>query len=112
MPVSKNVAPDQVPEPGPGIGRIVLYRLGTDDAEEINKRRSEAFQAPAHAWGSQSHVGNQVAAGQQYPAVVVRKFSDGDTVNLQVLLDGADSHWATLRALGDEDGQWSWPVRS
>jgi hypothetical protein len=49
-------------------------------------------------------------AGHKYPAVVVSTFG-GEAVNLQVLLDGPDSFWATSRHEGDEPGTWAWPPR-
>jgi len=105
----------------PTIGRIVHYTLTEQDAEAINRRRADfaAFQrSHAHphepgqpgATGHQAHVGNPAAAGQVFPASVVRTFG-GAAVNLQVQLDGTDTYWATSRVEGAEPGQWSWPPR-
>ena len=105
----------------PSIGRIVHYRLSEQDAAAINVRRSDflAFQAShSHphepgqpgATGHVAHFGNRVREGDVYPAVVVRVF-DPDLVNLQVLLDGTDTYWATSRRHGDASGEWSWPER-
>lgn len=83
----------------PTIGRIVHYTLTQTDADAIQKRRTEAVT-----------TANMAAAGQTYPAIVVRTFG-GPAVNLQVLLDGSDSYWATSRAEGDGAGFWAWPPR-
>lgn len=106
----------------PTIGRTVLYKISTADAESINVRRADyrAFEAghkhphepgTPRASGHIAHVGNAVAEGDEYPAVVVRAFG-GTTVNLQVSLDGNDTYWATSRIEGDEPGQWWWPPRA
>lgn len=108
---AKNETPAAVPPPVATICRIVQYRLSDVDAEAISAARGEADKAPKHAWGSQTHVGNAVAAGDPFPAMVVRTFGSG-TVNLQVFLDGSDTYWVTSRSEGDGDGQWSWPARA
>lgn len=101
------------------VGRTVLYVLSHHEAEEINAKREKAnfnriARDPSVVSGTQEHRGNTVVAGDIYPAVAVRVFGDADNppVNLQVLLDGNDSHWATSR---HEDatqtpGTWHWPV--
>jgi hypothetical protein len=105
----------------PTIGRLVHYRLSSADADSINVRRSDyrAFAAShAHphepgqpgATGHVAHIGNSVAEGEVYPAMVVRTFDGYDGVNLQVHLDGNDLFWATSRKEGDEPGQWRWPT--
>ena len=78
------------------IGRIVHYTLSKQDVLLI---------------GSQDRLGNHVAAGQVYPAVVVRVFDGGVGANLQVFLDGNDTYWATSRLKGEEPGTWAWPER-
>jgi hypothetical protein len=102
--------------PAPSLGRIVHYRLSKADAQEINRRRKHFKESPPATWGYQAHVGNHAAAGQVFPADIVRIFSDNPddktAVNLQVKLDGTDTYWATSRTCGDEDGQWSWPARA
>lgn len=107
----------------PSVGRIVHYKMAQYDADAINKRRADAvaFQrgnpgpvTPGQlgASGHQLHVGNSIAAGDVYPAMVVRVFDPtSGTSNLQVLLDGNDTYWATSRKEGDEPGSWSWPPR-
>lgn len=107
----------------PAPGRIVLYTLSSADAAAINKRRADAETyrrthpdpdpGQPGATGHQAHLGNHVAAGKQYPAVVVRVFHPTTTTaNLQVLLDGTDTYWATSRQEGEGGGFWSWPARA
>lgn len=88
------------------MGRIVHYRLTESDAEQIDRERV-TFQ---HAAVPDLHW-NYAEAGEVYPAMVVRAF--GDThANLQVMLDGNDTFWATSRPEGTEPGTWAWPERS
>lgn len=89
--------------PVPTPGRTVLYRLTDDDARHITQQR-------AH----DGATGNFVREGDQYPAIVVRTFpgNPADAVNLQVLLDGPDTYWATSRHVGTEPGTWAWPERA
>jgi hypothetical protein len=89
----------EVAVPLPTIGRTVLYKLTEDDARRIQQQRSH-----------DSTTGNMPRAGHAYPAVVVASYGD-EALNLQVLLDGPDSHWATSRHEGDEPGTWAWPPR-
>lgn len=92
----------------PALGRIVRYRLTEQDAADINRRRSD-FEHSAAA-DRTGHHGNPVAEGQICAAIVVRVFnSDSHAVNLQVLLDGNDTLWATSSAEGNALGQWAWP---
>lgn len=88
-------------------GRIVHYILSEDDAKWIMKRRAEK--------GEQS--GNLPWAGQHYPAIVVAVFKNEfggkeDGVNLQVFLDGYDTHWVCSRKFTEPDqniqGTWHW----
>ncbi|MEU0213692.1 hypothetical protein ABZ281_00740 [Streptomyces sp. NPDC006265] len=96
----------------PTIGRTVHYRASADDAVRINKRRKDAYKSGAYAQedGTIAHVGNDVSEGQIFPAVVVRVWDVG-TANLQVLLDGNDTFWATSRKEGEDVGTWHWPER-
>lgn len=102
----------------PGPGRIVHYRLNADDAAQIMRRRTTgadiAARIPSKEWpiGAQAHIGNTVAAGDYFPAIVVRVWPGATSVNLQVFLDGCDNYWATSRTEGDQDGQWCWPPRT
>lgn len=95
----------------PTIGRSVHYRASAYDADRINKRRKDAYKSGSYAEenGTIAHVGNDVAEGQIFPAIVVRVWSG--SVNLQVLLDGNDTYWATSRSEGEDPGQWAWPER-
>lgn len=121
----------------PTIGRIVHYVLSEQDAQAINKRRTDydlfrrQFSGPSApgtsgADGHQAHVGNRAEAGQVYPAMVVRTFG-GSAANLQVFLDGNDTYWGTSRSNHEGDtgsthsvntpdisyhgGSWHWPPR-
>ncbi|SBT64230.1 hypothetical protein GA0070622_1200 [Micromonospora sediminicola] len=87
----------------PTIGRIVLYTLSQFDVDAINFNRQNS---------PSPNAGNFANAGDTYPAVVVRVFG-GDAANLQVLLDGPDTYWATSRPQGEagEQGRWNWPPR-
>jgi len=100
------------------IGRVVLYTLNEVDAEAINRRRYHArVHMEAHrrdARGVVLHVGYSVSAGDEFPAaVMVRRFGGApeSRVNLQVLLDGTDTYWATSRYEGEGPGCWRWPPR-
>jgi hypothetical protein len=103
----------------PTIGRIVHYTLSESDAAAINKRRDDyrkAVKGGAVAFmdepGWQAHVGNMAAAGDVYPAMIVRTWGSTpeSAVQLQVFLDGNDTYWATSRAVGDKPGTYAWPV--
>jgi hypothetical protein len=92
----------------PTIGRVVTYTLTTDDANAINRRRAgRAIRERVRV----ETLGNRVEAGQAYPAVVVRAAPACKACNLQVHLDGRDTHWATSRTEGTEPGTWAWPPR-
>ncbi len=94
----------------PKLGDSVLYKLSAYDVDLINRSRDSK--------GVHTYQGNDVHAGQTYPARIVRTFDyDGGetgtvednkgTVNLQVNLDGDDTYWATSRQIGDVDGTYS-----
>lgn len=91
------------------IGRIVHYALTDHDAAAINRRRGDALASDTGQTGRIIHVGNTVAAGLVFPAMVVRDW--GASVNLQVYLDGNDIYWATSRSEGEGPGTWMWPPR-
>jgi hypothetical protein len=84
----------------PTIGCIVHYTLTQADADAIQQRRTEAVT-----------TANLTGGGQTYPAIVVRTFG-GPAANLQVLLDGPDTYWATSRPEGEGEGCWAWPPRA
>lgn len=91
----------------PTIGRIVIYKLGFDDVEYIRRRRNS---------GHVAEHGNSIAAGDEFPMIVVRVLPDefGPSVpgiNGQLFLDGNDRFWVTGKAEGTENGTWHWPER-
>lgn len=111
------------------LGRTVYYMLSEEDAKQINRRRTSGGSIAArmknaippqegqnsdtiYGWpaGAQAHIGNEVEAGQVYPAVAVRIWSTG-CANFQVSLDGNDTYWATSRTEGTQPGTWAWPPR-
>lgn len=89
-------------------GDIVLYRLTSDDAEQVNRRRVPGA-GHGEGWpaGAQSHHGNHVKAGDVCPMVVVEVFNDIGKANGQVLLDGNDTLWVTSVVRGDVEGTYS-----
>lgn len=97
---------------------IVRYTLSEEDAKQINRRRTNGssiairMKAEPAEWsaGAQAHIGNDVESGQAYPALAMRVRSAG-CANLQVLLDGNNTYWATSRNEGTLAGTWSWPPR-
>jgi hypothetical protein len=98
----------------PTIGRIVIYKLSQDDCNKINKRRADGDAWAAfhrqNSNGAMVHVGNYVAEGYEYPALVVKTWGNSPTsaVNLKVELDGSDSYWATSRIVGNKPGDYHW----
>lgn len=106
----------KAPEPQivPTIGRIVEYKLTGWQADDINQRREDYRERAA--WhsairsGAQLHAGNEVYAGEKYPAMIVKTWGDEPTsaVNLQVFLDGTDTYWATSVSVGEKEGDYQW----
>jgi hypothetical protein len=98
----------------PTIGRIVLYRLSSWDADNINNRRKDyTDKAAYHSWkknGTMVHTGNTVSQGQIFPAMVVAVWGNTPTcsVNLKVFLDGSDDYWATSVSVGEKSGSYHW----
>jgi hypothetical protein len=96
------------------VGSIVLYTLHEQDAEQINRRRTDgrsiADRIAVEKWplGAQAHIGNQVKAGEQFPMLVTKIWSPG-YVNGQVFLDGNDCFWATSVQEGTQGHSWSRP---
>jgi hypothetical protein len=88
----------------PSIGRVVHYQLSEDDAQLITHRRQTV----------QGLHGNFAQAGQIYAATVVQVWetNPNGACNLQVHLDGTDTHWATSRTEGTAPGTWAWPART
>ncbi len=98
-------------------GRIVYYVFSEHAADEVNRRRTnslsiaERLKAHPPQWpaGAQAHIGNVVSAGDIYPAMVIRVWSqDSGCSNLKVLLDGADDFWATSISHADDKRPHSW----
>ena len=105
--------PERQPTPGPQparVGELVLYTVTEGDANDINRRRQDARTSGSaeERTGFVMHFGNSVREGDVYPAVIVRTFAEGSvTCNLQVLLDGSDTYWATSRQEGDGPSRWT-----
>jgi hypothetical protein len=101
----------------PTIGRIVHYTLSQQDAEQVNRRRSDSQSHIAehrdNSNGVQIHFGNSVSTGDVYPLIITRVWGSTpeSAVNGQVLLDGNDSLWVTSVVEGDAAGQYVWPKR-
>lgn len=120
----------------PTTGRTVLYTLTAQDAEAVNRRRTNGraiaermklsveatpetqADAKIFGWpaGAQAHIGNPVSEGEIVPLVVVRvwpnEFGEGvPGVNGQAFLDGNDALWITSAKEGTEPGTWAWPPR-
>jgi len=91
----------------PTIGRIVHYRLSAQDAQEITSRRG----VRAHA--NEFLRGNSVKEGDTFPAMIVHVWGEApeSAVQLQVFLDGNDTHWATSVQVGEGPHTYSWPTR-
>lgn len=109
----------------PTIGRIVNYILSDQDSVEINRRRTTVTKIAERikknteetsAWplGAQAHIGNEAHAGDIYPMLIVRIWSE-TCVNGQVFLDGNDSLWATSATFDNGENPvtrtWHWPPR-
>ena len=93
-------------------GRIVHYVLTDEDAKQINI----LYQASMIA-KSRQHVGNNVMTGEHFPAIITRvfhnEFGNGEPgVNMQVFLDGNDSHWVVSKRFAQpaelKNGTWHW----
>jgi hypothetical protein len=96
----------------PGLGQNVLYTLTRLDAEVITGQRYRAGLAAAESPYVIGPSGNDVHAGDVYPACVVRvRGVDPDAgINLQVRLDGNDVHWVEHAVEGTTPGTWAWPA--
>lgn len=110
----------------PTIGRIVHYRLSMDDADQINRRRTDGGSIAQRmkygddpllkAWpaGAQAHIGNGVKEGDIFPMMITRVWGStpGSAVNGQAYLDGTDVLWVTSVCVGDGPRTFSWPTRA
>ncbi len=102
--------------PRPSIGRIVHYRLTTDNVNAINRRREDAKnnleKMRTEKPGFQAHVGSEVEVDDLVSMTITQVW--GKYINLvsgQATLDGNDSLWITDTTKGKEPGQWEWPER-
>jgi hypothetical protein len=88
----------------PTIGRIVLYTLTADDAEQIRRWRTT---------GVLIHIGGGVAENMEFPMMIVWVYGADPTsaVNGQVFLDGNDVFWTQSVCIGEGPGSWRWPPR-
>lgn len=102
--------------PVPTIGRIVLFKLSEDDAEKINRRRTDAERNPNNhvREGAIVHTGNPVGIGEVYPMIITRVWNEQSSgaVNGQVMLDGNDTYWASSVTHGEGEHEFTWPVRA
>lgn len=115
----------------PTIGRIVHYKLSSDDAKQINRRRTSGAHIAERlesrlvnpqggrdivAWpeGAQAHIGNEAKEGDMFPMMITRVWGSTATsaVNGQAYLDGNDVLWVTSVSVGDGPRTYSWPARS
>jgi len=96
----------------PSIGRIVHYTITATDANQINRRRTDAreSQAASLASGAVIHSGNEAEAGEVYPLLVTRVWPN-QLVNGQLFLDGNDTLWVTSVQEGEGERTWCWPPR-
>lgn len=98
----------------PTVGRIVHYTLTAQDAEAVNRRRSDGAAGGSLVQdGTVVHTGNAASAGQVYPMLITRVWNDDPgTVNGQVFLDGNDSLWVTSVTPGEGERHYAWPARA
>ena len=98
-------------------GRIVYFVFSEQHAAEVMRRRTNsasiADRLKDGVWpaGAQAHIGNEVNAGEIYPAMVLRVWSDeSGCSNLKVMLDGSDEYWATSISYdaSKKPGTWHW----
>jgi hypothetical protein len=86
------------------IGQVVTYTLSEADVRLIIAGR--AGRGPVDMeYGSMVGHANPITAGQRCAAMIVA--DNGGSVNLQVMLDGDDSYWATSRNRGSDPGCWT-----
>ncbi len=96
-------------------GRIVYFVFDEQSAQEVMRRRTDGASIAARmkqsppTWpaGAMAHIGNPVKAGAVCPAMVVATWG-GTSINLKVMLDGADDYWATSVEFSEEKKPRSW----
>jgi hypothetical protein len=94
-------------------GSIVLLTISKQQADEINRRRTNstsiATRIESKEWpaGAQAHIGNEVGEGDVVPMIIVKQWGP-NTVNGQAFLDGNDTLWVTSATEGDGPGQYKW----
>jgi hypothetical protein len=81
-------------------GRFVAYTLSEYEAREVVRLHGDKIGSTL----------NRPDAGDVYPALVLRAWSD-TCANLKVFLDGEPTLWLTSRSEGEGEGRWAWPTR-
>jgi hypothetical protein len=76
----------------PTVGRIVMYIPTTEDLKKFED--------------AQGNYGESV---KKLPAIITNVWSD-TCVNLKVIGDAPIDLWRTSMNLGDQPGNWNWPV--
>lgn len=98
-------------------GRIVYFVFDEQSVAEVMRRRttgksiSDRMKETPVAWpvGAQAHIGNNVAVGDVYPAMVVRVWDQSSgNANLKVMLDGSDDYWATSVVFDADKAARTW----
>jgi hypothetical protein len=100
------------------LGSMVYYKLTTEDAAQINRRRTTGFAIASRIavseWplGAQAHIGNEARVGQVFPMMIVRvgDIAAGFGLSGQVFLDGTDVLWVQDIHNGTSHGQWSYSL--
>jgi hypothetical protein len=88
------------------IGRIVHYKLTSQDVQAIQQQREQLREAGFEAQG------DQLAKSDIYPAMVVKVFGP-EKASLQVHLPGTLSlFWVPQAELGADEGEYLWPTQS
>jgi hypothetical protein len=112
----------------PTLGRIVYYTLSAEDADRINRLRTDGsiatrlhramqnFTPPHWPYGAQAHLGLIVQAGDVLPGMVVHVDNVTQWLELQVYLRGNDVLFVTDVKEGPDSkgnilGCWQWPPR-
>jgi hypothetical protein len=93
-------------------GDVVIYVLSGADAEMVNRRRTSgesiAERIRSGSWpkGAVAHIGVEVMAGQELPAMVLSASGNGEVADLKVFLNGSDDFWAPQRG----NDEWKTPA--